>query len=49
MEKKVEVCTREKFEEGRRVCTHFRTDVKKETVRDGGLLDVTRIASAEKP
>ena len=39
----------EVVEEGRRVCTSSRTEVRTETVRDGGRLDITRIASAEKP
>ena len=48
--KMIEVCTRyEKTTTGLRFCASSRTEVKTETVRNGGTLDVTRIASADKP
>ena len=43
-----EECLRYETRAGQRVCTRTRK-AKTETVREGGLLDVTRIASAEKP
>jgi hypothetical protein len=50
VKKTTEICTKYTTTiEGERVCTSRRTEVKTETVRSGGKLDVTRIASADKP
>jgi hypothetical protein len=48
--KTVEICTKYgTTTSGQRECTSSRTEVKTDTVRNGGLLEVTRIASADKP
>ena len=50
VKKTVEVCTKYGYTTtGQKVCSSSRTEVRTETVGDRGLLDVTRIASADKP
>ena len=46
----VEICMQyETTKTGRRVCTSSRTEMRTDTVRNGGPLHITRIASADKP
>ena len=46
----VEICMQyETTKTGRRVCKSSRTEMKTDTVRTGGTLEITRIASADRP
>jgi hypothetical protein len=49
VKKTTEICMVYETTEAGRVCTRSRTKVTTDSVRDGGLLDVTRIASADRP
>lgn len=47
VQKTVEICTKYATAGSKRVCTSSRTEVKTETVRSSGKLDVTQVASAD--